>query len=1631
MLVSPSFQTSFCAFVPVITLYALIVWLAYKIRILTSRNGMLSADIKHPKSRLNLFVMGGPIQRTAVLRVYPSDTVYDVFVALRRRHLVPNSKRIQYNLYFPQRSFAPLQPQEQLVNVGVQDMSTLYLGGRLLGGAGPTSQDSQREPAPQVFAFTNRTGQFPAKDPHLWRPLDGDRAGRFKCLLCPLSQPVLPYRSHISQHENTMNHKRALKRSKRSLHHVNVSGPHDGHSRYRVAFTAVGPADVRGPLAKVLMQMNACNYSTAVRDSHTIPHDDGSSEPPVLHPEVLESSLPSAVNPVTSEQTTFAVPFQPPLVDPVVHQISERLNEFLVAPDTLQDNEERSNGGDRESHWQNPDEHIDFHILERGSTIRHEPEADSDSDSEDSDSTDNPWYPWQNKETCILDILRHIPRCAFSERQNIVIHWAMRALGLNDIPSEKSMQRIDKALQDICGVDSIRFKGALGHIYYANDLAALIAQEMSNPLVRPYLNFLPEDAGDRMSEAWQASRWLRELIPQLGTQMIRTQNQDFFVLEPVLMHDMQAYMPLRWFKRRGRVYAKAYRMEPDPDMDGWQVDGRHEFEICESDLLLSFPHFRQGHVRYGLPNPAEILGMKTLNDVTPWTLTDPRTGNPWRERARGRRVLAFPIWLYCDDTSGNVSKRWNKHNSFLFTAAGLPRCFIHKEYNIHFLSTSNSAPPLEMLDGIVQQLRECQEHGIWAWDSLENEWALLIPSVLALLGDNPMQSELACHIGMMGKLFCRCCWVSSSVTDADDANADPDIDGSDNESIYSEISEASQSPTSGRRGRTGRGKKPKAMETLQHMMERVKMFMAVGQPRTREQTLRFLRAQFNTAKEMAAQTELQRTRMQTGIKDTFLTYFIDKLCYVASARRGRTWVQREQDLAAAVADLPPDETAMLSPVWRIDDLDPHKDTPVEILHVVLLGFVKYLWRDSVARLPQKDNDNSRQILMARLASCNVSGLKLPPLSGHTLVTYAKSLTGRDFRALVQVAPFVLHGLPGISSELLDTWVALGSLVRLIWQPEIHDIANYLDCLQKSIDYFLNCVCILTPRWFNKPKFHILLHLPEHVRRFGPAILFATEGVHSNRQAPSRDIACSMARQNRTRHLLSGGYFPIDLGVHTKSTFNCTDAPPSEPQILRSTWLSKFRMQKSLEGIRVRKAGPSVATLITSGELCSDLLGLNIESILDKTLKRKAGNCEPASYSSSKWEDTEAGKSGLMLRVSDPDDLHFYTAKNLTLADGDICKIKDWVAFQGHNGEVELGQVAEILQQVGSAAQQIGKADWVLVRKANILGTHSILRMPLLSWPNALRIVRAEAVLGLVNVQHNCIEHRCSVKRIRTIVQEREKTDQRSEGISHRFQVSSASASNIQPDWILNMCQMRNSHLLSSFACDTPTLNRDNIIFEAARKEVDRLKQKQHAEEEEFQIRTSRTRRAPVIASQSPTAPILVSNNTNSRVVSSGQSRLANVIASMNRDSDTLGQATTSTHIADGMSVRDSTSAHGIQTTMYPESHLTLAQSPMQSPACRTAGYGPSSNHSLSLLRRSLENSSQHNSRDTNLVSHLPLSRMTAQDSPLPHHHIQADRDSGLESHCSPPDTHSGSQRPPIIQPDRYYENRVSFVNSSK
>ncbi|KAG2368731.1 hypothetical protein BDR07DRAFT_1268837, partial [Suillus spraguei] len=123
-------------------------------------------------------------------------------------------------------------------------------------------------------------------------------------------------------------------------------------------------------------------------------------------------------------------------------------------------------------------------------------------------------------------------------------------------------------------------------------------------------------------------------------------------------------------------------------------------------------------------------------------------------------------------------------------------------------------------------------------------------------------------------------------------------------------------------------------------------------------------------------------------------------------------------------------------------IDPHTDTPMEILHTILLGFIKYLWHNVVSVRIGKDK-LKHELLKTHLSSVDVLGLGLSHLAGYTLIQYAGSLVGHDFHTIAQVAPFILHDL--VPMECCDTRVALSNLILLIWQPEIENSTEHLVC----------------------------------------------------------------------------------------------------------------------------------------------------------------------------------------------------------------------------------------------------------------------------------------------------------------------------------------------------------------------------------------------------------------------------------------------------------------------------------------------------------------------------------------------------------------------------------------------------------
>lgn len=195
------------------------------------------------------------------------------------------------------------------------------------------------------------------------------------------------------------------------------------------------------------------------------------------------------------------------------------------------------------------------------------------------------------------------------------------------MPSESTVKSVVDSIQYTCGVKTIRYTGALGHVYYVNDLCALIAQvsfiitqnqtpltltqEMANPKIRPYIEVYPEDAEDSLQNANQGRRWLHELDAELLTPMVRQGDQDFFSFEPAILNDGSVVVPVRWFTFRKSLYAIAWGAFPGRvgSSIGWYIHQYETLRIPASEFSVSFPYFCESFSYRNLPDPRNILGV--------------------------------------------------------------------------------------------------------------------------------------------------------------------------------------------------------------------------------------------------------------------------------------------------------------------------------------------------------------------------------------------------------------------------------------------------------------------------------------------------------------------------------------------------------------------------------------------------------------------------------------------------------------------------------------------------------------------------------------------------------------------------------------------------------------------------------------------------------------------------------------------------------------------------------------------------------------------------------------------------------------------------------------------------------------
>ncbi|KAF7308303.1 hypothetical protein HMN09_00678300 [Mycena chlorophos] len=718
----------------------------------------------------------------------------------------------------------------------------------------------------------------------------------------------------------------------------------------------------------------------------------------------------------------------------------------------------------------------------------------------------------------------------------------------------------------------------------------------------------------------------------------------------------------------------------------------------------------------------------------------------WYRRCRTRNVQSpktapyIPSFVdyFGDDVSGNRSKSWNKHWNAYMTHRNLPRKLLMQEFHVHFISTSPHA-------SISEQYREFKaavvsthtepvvvqdEHGQTTCFSI---YCNAGPS------DNPMQSEISSHIGARGNCFCR-----------------------KHVSIYRIESHnliLSQQP---------------------------------GIPRTKEYLLEELQTQVRLVCSGRSIDQLRSGKQrETGVKDMYTQHWLvglekrhadlrladpDRELGDVKAELLKWTEDNDEKIYSAFLTTPGEISTLYRALGANLDctaFDPTVDTPIEVLHTILLGAVKYVWHISHTSWSAAN----KKTYSHRLQATDRDGLSIQAIRANYIMQYANSLIGKQLKTIVQTAIFHVHDI--VSDEYLVAWRALGELSALLWVPEIRNLKDYQKDLKIAVANLLDAISVIDPsKVITKMKYHLLVHAPDDATDFGPLLGMATElfesynaifrycSIYSNHLAPSRDIAAQLGEQENLKHRLTGGRWA-----------QCGDG--------------EVGASRPRGALLPREApGPAATARMDSPCLFQGWryqIGRNPSRADDAPTTRLL-------------RDTAAAK--VVAYGGYPPDSAWDICKSVLAQSLDECIVDSWIFAELPSvsaspnpgpaaATVVPGRIVEILRNAEHTIVVIERFECSATRDEHY-------GMPVLTPPDenpSLTLIKAADLKFNFNVQHDCRAAKCTASGTRTVMQERVESQKTENFIEHRP----------VKRYILNMHSFHNPHLIRATLPDTSGL----------------------------------------------------------------------------------------------------------------------------------------------------------------------------------------------------------------------------------
>ncbi|KAF5374921.1 hypothetical protein D9758_000015 [Tetrapyrgos nigripes] len=740
-----------------------------------------------------------------------------------------------------------------------------------------------------------------------------------------------------------------------------------------------------------------------------------------------------------------------------------------------------------------------------------------------------------------------------------------------------------------------------------------------------------------------------------------------------------------------------------------------------------------------------------------------RIPNVNRQIDNGEDLYTIWVPLWADDVSGAVSKQYQKHMNVYMLNANLPGVLLHQEYFVRFVSTSPLASALELLKPIMEQInaRCTHKQPIRSFNVATQRPCGARLQVPDLPADNPQQSEESSHIGHQGLCKCRQCF--------------PDGENGFHASV-----------------------------------EGYSNFYKAGAPRNVTNIRSCVLEQLRLAT-YGIESHVEELQKRTGTKDKIAQHWIDILIPKARVMQAEQPNKSKKTISDELLQWLGAQTDQpYSCLLDVDHLDPSQDTLVEILHTILLGTEKYKWHG--LHLPWTEQQQS--LFTVRLQSTNTDGLLIPPIRAAYMMQYRNGLIGKHFKTLMQT--LIFHVADLVDANQLDLVKATGQLGAHVWMSTIDDLDTYLEDLEILIGNVLDAFANIDPsKILIKIKLHILIHLPMHICRRGPAVRFATEifecfnaifrmcSVLSNHQAPSRDIAVKFADLDRVKHIFSGGFWKDSSGKWVQGG--------KEVQtLLRRSPLLQKHLGWSPKAVWVpgsMKAVPQRKSVLRS---------------LTDTLVLEASNpCGIFIHGDSDWLD----------------------AVHVTAVTGDQCRVGSFAVFRAQsmtqkqiNGSLALfGRIVQMLLPSRNSEQGILVIEEFKIGEA----LHPKYGMPVTSPAGGTQpqyvLLPSQAVQFIVNVQHDCRASDCQASK--TVPKRQERQDS---GAVVRVIVH-----NDDRHFIINTHALHNASLLRKFLPRYLTVPRplyaDRVAWHRGLAEELVVKQAEKAEETKRKAAETRKR----------------------------------------------------------------------------------------------------------------------------------------------------------------------------------------------